>query len=170
LYYGDEIGMKNGPQGGDEAKRTPMRWDLSDGAGFSSTDPWTSFSTLGEKISVKTQRETKGSLWNFYANMINIRQANTALRVGGFEPLSTDKRIMAFVRYVNDQAVIVVINLDSDPQKLKLNFMGSRLEKVRGTVHDLTLNKSLATLTDSNISNYELKLTGSGLVLLEVQP
>jgi glycosidase len=169
LYYGDEIGMKNGPQGGDEAKRTPMRWDLSDGAGFSSTDPWTGFSTLGEKINVKTQRETKGSLWNFYANMIKIRQSKTALRVGGFEPLTTDKRIMAFIRYVNDQAVVVVINLDSDPQKLKLNFTGTRLEKARGTVRELTLNKTLATLTDSNISGYELKLISNGLVLLEVQ-
>jgi glycosidase len=162
--------MKNGPQGGDEAKRTPMRWDLSDGAGFSSTEPWTSFSTIGEKISVKTQRETKGSLWNFYANMIKIRQANTALRVGGFEPLTTDKRIMAFIRYVNDQAVVVVINLDSDPQKLKLNLIGSRLEKARGAVHELTLNKPLATLSDANISGYELKLSGAGLVVLEVQP
>jgi glycosidase len=170
LYYGDEIGMKNGPQGGDEAKRTPMRWDLSDGAGFSSTDPWTGFSTLGEKISVKTQRETKGSLWNFYANMIKIRQSKTVLRVGGFEPLITDKRIMAFIRYLNDEAVVVVINLDSDPQKLKLNFTGTRLEKTRGTVHELTLNKTLATLTDANISNYELKLNGTGLVLLELQP
>jgi glycosidase len=169
LYYGDEIGMKNGPQGGDEAKRTPMRWDLSDGEGFSSADPWTAFSTLGEKNSVKTQRETKGSLWNFYANMIKIRQSKTALRVGGFEPLSSDKRIMAFVRYVNDQAVVVVINLDSDPQKVKLNFTGTRLEKARGAVRELTLNKTLAALTNANISSYELKLNGNGLVLLEVQ-
>jgi glycosidase len=101
--------------------------------------------------------------------MIRIRQANTALRVGGFEPITTDKRIMAFVRYVDNQAVIVVINLDSDPQKLKLNFTGSRLEKARGTVQELTLNKTLATLSDANISSYELKLNGAGLVLLEVQ-
>ncbi len=170
LYYGDEIGLKNGSQGGDEAKRTPMRWDSSAGAGFSSVKPWTGFATQDANISVKTQRETKGSLWNFYANMIKIRQANTALRVGGFEPLTTDQRILAFVRYVNDQAVIVVINLDSDPQKLKLNFMGTRLEKARGTVRELTLQKTLVALTDSNISNYELKLNGTGLVLLEVQP
>jgi hypothetical protein len=84
--------------------------------------------------------------------------------------LTTDKRIMAFIRYLNDEAVVVVINLDSDPQKLKLNFTGTRLEKARGTVRELTLNKTLATLTDANISNYELKLNGTGLVLLEVQP
>lgn len=168
LYYGDEIGLKNGPQGGDEAKRTPMRWDSSAGAGFSSVKPWTGVATEDANISVKTQRETKGSLWNFYANMIRIRQSNTALRVGGFEPLTTDKRIMAFIRYVNNQAVIVVINLDSDPQKFKLNFTVTRLEKARGTVHELTLNKTLATLTDANISGYELKLNGNGLVLLEV--
>lgn len=168
LYYGDEIGMKNGAQGGDEAKRTPMRWDSRAGAGFSSAKPWTDFATSDAKISVKTQRETKNSLWNFYANMIKIRQANSALRVGGFEPLNTDKRIMAFVRYLNDQAVVVAINLDSEPQKLKLNFTGTRLEKARGTVHELTLNKTLATLTDANISDYELKLNGTGLVLLEI--
>jgi glycosidase len=170
LYYGDEIGMKNGSQGGDEAKRTPMRWDLSDGAGFSSTDPWTGFSTLGEKISVKTQRETKGSLWNFYANMIKIRQSKTALRVGGFEPLTTDKRVMAFIRYINNEAVVVVINLDTDPQKVKLNFTSTRLEQARGTVRELTLGKTLTALSDANISGYELKLSGAGLVLLEVQP
>ena len=170
LYYGDEIGMKNGAQGGDEAKRTPMPWDSSAGAGFSSAKPWTGFATSDPKISVKAQRETKGSLWNFYANMLKIRQSNNALRVGGFEPLTTDKRIMAFVRYLNDQAVIVVINLDSDPQKVKLNFKGTRLEKARGTVKELTLNKTLATLANSNISNYELKLNGNGLVLLEIQP
>ncbi len=168
LYYGDEIGMKNGSQGGDEAKRTPMPWDSSLGAGFSSGKPWTGFAMQDAGISVKTQRETKGSLWNFYANMIRIRQANTALRVGGFEPLGTDKRIMAFIRYVNDQAVIVVINLDSEPQKLKLNFTGTKLEKARGAVHELTLNKTLKTLTDSNVSGYELKLNGAGLVLLEI--
>ncbi len=168
LYYGEEIGMKNGAQGGDEAKRTPMRWDSSEGAGFSSVKPWTDFSTVDPKISVKAQRETKTSLWNFYANMINIRQAKTALRVGGFEPITTDKRIMAFIRYVNDQAVVAVINLDSDPQKIKLNFIGTRLEKARGTVRELTLGKTLAALTDANISGYELKLNGAGLVLLEI--
>ena len=168
IYYGDEIGMKNGAQPGDPGKRTPMRWDSSVGAGFSSTKPWEDFATDDPKVSVKAQRDTKGSLWNFYANMIKIRQSNAALRVGGFEPLITSDRIMAFIRYVKDQAVIVVINLDSDPQKVKLNLDITRLEKARGTVHELTLNKTLTPLTDANISNYELKLNGGGLVLLEI--
>ena len=168
LYYGDEIGMKNGSQAGDEAKRTPMRWDSSNGAGFSSVKPWTGFATDNPNVSVKTQRDTKGSLWNFYANMIKIRQSKAALRVGGFEPLITNRRIMAFIRYVKDEAVIVVINLDSDPQKVKLDLKITRLSKTRGMVKELTLNKTLAALTDANISNYELKLNGGGFLLLEI--
>jgi glycosidase len=168
LYYGDEIGMKNGTQGGDEAKRTPMRWDSSVGAGFSSTKPWTDFATLDPNTNVKTQRATQGSLWNFYAKLLKIRQSKEVLRVGGFETLKTDTRIMAFIRYIKDQTVVVVINLDTDPQKVKLNFKGTRLEKARGTVRELTLGKTLAALTDANRSGYELKLSGAGLVLLEI--
>jgi glycosidase len=168
LYYGDEIGMKNGSQGGDEAKRTPMRWDSSKGAGFSSVQPWTDFSTLDPNTNVKTQRATPTSLWNFYAKLIKIRQSKEALRVGGFEPINTDKRIMAFVRYVQDQAIVVVINLDSDPQKVKLNFKGTRLEKARGTVRELLSGKNVVVLSNANTSGYELKLNAAGLLLLEV--
>jgi glycosidase len=169
LYYGDEIGMKNGFQGGDEAKRTPIRWDSSKTAGFSSVKPWTAFSGDDPSLSVKVQRESKGSLWNFYANLIAIRQSKAALRIGGIEPLITDKRVLAFIRYTSEEAVIVVINLDSAPQNAKLDLTGTRLESARGNVHELTLNKTLTPLSNANISNYELKLSGTGLVLLEIE-
>ncbi len=40
LYYGEEVGLENGPADGDEAKRTPMPWDASAGGGFTAGRPW----------------------------------------------------------------------------------------------------------------------------------
>ncbi|HEX7002431.1 MAG TPA: alpha-amylase family glycosyl hydrolase, partial [Trueperaceae bacterium] len=41
IYYGEEIGMPDGPGSRDVEKRTPMRWEPGPGVGFSTATPWT---------------------------------------------------------------------------------------------------------------------------------
>lgn len=165
IYYGEEIGMPNGPSGKDEDKRTPMRWDATPNAGFSSTTPWYAFSTDDPQISVSEQLEQRGSLYNLYRNLIRTRQGSEALRVGGYAPLRSDaERVFSFLRSIGSKRVAVVINLDSDPVKLKLDLsqLGS------GTVKELTLEKTLTPLTSANAASYPVSLNGYGFVLLSV--
>jgi glycosidase len=165
IYYGEEIGMPNGSGGRDEDKRTPMRWDTSSAAGFTTGRPWQAFTTSDPKISVSSQREQPGSLYNLYRNLIRIRQGSDALRVGGYEPVpSTNPRVFAFARVHQNTRVVVAINLDSDPQAAKLTF-----GKARGKVKELTLEKTLESVTDANASSYALKLSGYGFVVLELR-
>jgi glycosidase len=165
IYYGEEIGMPNGSGGRDEDKRTPMRWDASSNAGFTTGKPWQAFTTTDAKISVSSQREQPGSLYNLYRNLIRVRQASDALRVGGYEPVpSTNPRVFAFARVHQNTRVVVAINLDSDPQAVKLT-----LGKARGNVKELTLEKTLTPVTDANASSYAVKLNGYGFVLLELR-
>ncbi len=165
IYYGEEIGMPNGSGGRDEDKRSPMRWDGTPLAGFSGVKPWQSFTTDQPEISVQRQRELPGSLYNLYRNLIRIRQGNDALRAGGYTPVSNpNERVFSFERSLEGHHVIVAINLDSDPQRTSLN-----LNPARGTVRELTLNKTLAGVTDSNAANYPVRLSPYGFVLLEVQ-
>ncbi len=168
IYYGEEIGMPNGNTNNDEAKRTPMRWDTSSNAGFSSTAssvaPWFGFSTTDSSITVEAQRKA-GSLWSLYKNLIRLRQTNQALRVGGFMPVPTgNSRVYAFVRHTDKQSVTVVINMDSDPQSAKLNFKDTPFANIKGAIQELTLNKALAPIADA--SNYSVKLAPYGLMLL----
>ncbi len=164
IYYGEEIGMPNAASSRDEAKRTPMRWSNGAFAGFSSVQPWQLFSSSEENINVAAQQKA-GSLWTLYKNLIRIRQANPALRVGGYEPINTgNDRVFAFTRAYKDQKIAVVINLDSDPQVATLSTKKTLLE-LGGTVRELTHGKNLAAMKN----NYQVKLSPYGFVLLEVR-
>lgn len=82
LYYGEEIGMPNGPGDDDRQKRTPMRWAASEDGGFSAGAPWWPMSSVDPSVSVAAQRGDAGSLWSAYAQAIALRQAYPALAVG----------------------------------------------------------------------------------------
>ena len=164
LYYGEEIGMPNGPSSKDEDKRTPMRCDDTKNAGFSSGSPWYSFSTDDKAITVKAQKALPGSLYNHYKNLIRLRQSQPALRAGGYQPIQAGERIMAFARTLEKSTMIVVINLDSDPGKAVMDLS----KFARGGVHELTMDKTLKPITDANAEDYTLKLGKAGIVILEL--
>ncbi len=165
IYYGEEIGLPNGGTNNDEAKRTPMRWDNNAFAGFSTRQPWQLFSTTDANINVAAQQKP-GTLWTLYKNLIAIRQANPALRSGGYAPLEVNNsRVFAFIRNLGTQKIAVVINLDSSSQQATLKTKGTLLEK-GGQVRELTSQKTLVALKN----NYPIKLSPYGFVLLEIKP
>ena len=164
IYYGEEIGLPNAVSTRDEAKRTPMRWSNAAYGGFSSVQPWQLFSSVDENINVASQQKA-GSLWSLYKNLIRIRQANPALKIGGYEPLETgNSRVYGFTRVFEKQKIVVLINLDSDPQVAVLKTNNTLLES-GGTIRELTLNKTLAPLKN----DYRINLVPYGFVLLEVK-
>lgn len=164
IYYGEEIGMPNAVTNRDEGKRTPMRWDNGAFGGFSSVQPWQLFSTTDANINVATQQKA-GSLWSLYKNLIQIRQKNPALRVGGYEPLEPNNgRVFAFTRVLGKEKIVVAINLDSNPQVAMLQTKGTQLGN-GGAVRELTLGKNLAPMTQ----NYKISLAPYGFVLLELR-
>ncbi|MFN3265968.1 MAG: alpha-amylase family glycosyl hydrolase [Deinococcales bacterium] len=164
IYYGEEIGMPNAASSRDEAKRTPMRWNNRAYGGFSTVQPWQLFSSTEANINVEAQQKP-GTLWSLYKNLIRLRQANPALRVGGYTPLETgNSRVFSFLRETKQQKIIVLLNLDSDAQAVRLRLQNSSL-KVGATVREISVGKNLAPL----VNNYSIKLSPYGLALLEVK-
>jgi alpha-amylase len=168
LYYGQEIAMPNGAGGADEHKRTPMRWDKTDNAGFSKGFFWFPMSTNNPEVTVEAQLAQPESLLNHHKRLLRLRLKHTPLRVGGYAALETGKRSFSFIRHHEGEHVVVLVNLDTQPNKLTLNFKGTMLESVRGPVQELTLGKTLTPLTDQNIGNYSINLAAGGLVMLKV--
>lgn len=116
LYYGEEIGMQNGPTRDDRHKRTPMAWDSSPSAGFTSGKPWFAL-TPYQEANVAAQTKHPASLLSWFRRLIRLRQQHLALSVGSVSrvPLlgKGHEAVVAFVREHQGQQILVLLNLDN---------------------------------------------------------
>jgi len=115
LYYGEEIGLPNGEQPNDEAKRQPMRWTDEPLAGFTAglrawQPPWS-----GEGApSVAAQSGDPTSLLGLYRRLVHLRTGHAALRAGESEVLPPDpgaETLLAVLRRSEDETLLVLHNL-----------------------------------------------------------
>jgi alpha-amylase len=124
LYYGEEIGLPNGPQQGrdrDPPKRLPLPWDGTEKAGFTSGKPWAPFAEGWQQRNVAAQLGDTGSLLHRYRLLLHVRRASPALRLGALKPLPRSDAapgVVAFLREAEGERVLVVHNLGAAPATL----------------------------------------------------
>ncbi|MFL6199553.1 MAG: alpha-amylase family glycosyl hydrolase [Thermoanaerobaculia bacterium] len=112
LYYGEEIGLQNGPAGNDEQKRTPMPWDASPTGGFTTGRPW--FELAPGSANVAAQTADPGSLLSHYRKLIQARKSSPALTKGDLKLLTSGVKsdpVLAFTRESPGEKVLVLHNL-----------------------------------------------------------
>ena len=109
LYYGEEVGMTGA---GDHRNiRTPMQWDGSPLAGFSTAPPWHPINADAATRNVASMRLDETSLWNRYRAMIQARNASEAMRHGELILLDEGAPpVMAFLRRTAVETVLCLIN------------------------------------------------------------
>jgi alpha-amylase len=118
IYYGEEIGMvgKRTRSDTDAERRTPMQWDESENAGFTGGTPWYEVNGDYETVNLEAEMANEESLWNVYNDLIDLRNANAALRTGDFaEVTSESKKVLSYLRYDDEQTLMVLINMDDRP-------------------------------------------------------
>ena len=117
LYYGEEIGMAGSKP--DERIRTPMQWENSEFAGFSDGErPWQPLQDAENLAyaNVASQTGDPDSLLSHYRRLIHLRNENSALRRGDLTAVDSSQRgVYAFLRHEEQQALLVVINLNDEP-------------------------------------------------------
>ena len=127
LYYGEEIGLPNGPSEIDPDKRTPMRWNADESGGFSVATPWRAPSTTDPAISVAAQRADPDSLLHWYERLIALRSASPALGGGDLEVVGgLASSVLAFWRSSGSERVLVVANLGAGATRVDANALGLR--------------------------------------------
>ena len=131
IYYGDEIGMGDNIYLGDRnGVRTPMQWNGGWNAGFSSSDPERLYSPLisnpvygYQAINVDSQRRSEHSLLSWTKSVIQTRNSFRVFSRGSIEFLSpSNHRVLAYVRQLGEEKVLVVNNLSSSAQAVELNL------------------------------------------------
>jgi glycosidase len=124
LYYGEELGLENGPGLAEEQKRTPMPWDGTATGGFTAGKPWLDFAPGKEKANVATETSDPNSLLSHYRFLIRARHNSEALRKGKLvllTPATATTPILAFLRKTEGAAgaagetVLVLHNLGDTP-------------------------------------------------------
>ena len=117
IYYGEELGLQNGPGGEDEHKRTPMPWDATPTGGFTTGKPWFRPAPGGDRANVLAQKGEPGSLLSRYRDLTRLRRSSAGLRKGGIEvlaPKSPQPAVLAFLRRSGTETVLVVHNLGGE--------------------------------------------------------
>jgi maltose alpha-D-glucosyltransferase/alpha-amylase len=131
IYYGDEIGMGDNVYLGDRnGVRTPMQWNGGWNAGFSSADPERLYSPLisnpvygYQAINVDSQTRSAHSLLSWMKSVIQTRNAFRVFSRGSIEFLNpSNHRVLAYVRCLGEEKVLVVNNLSSSAQAVELNL------------------------------------------------
>ncbi len=150
LYYGDEIGMRDGaidaahvrdPQErrvpglalGRDPARTPMQWTDEPNAGFTRGEPWLPVASDYPRTNVRLERADPSSLLTLYSRLIALRRRELALAVGSYLPVPTGADLLAYVRENEGRRFLVVLDLGHGPGALDLRHLGAAGRVVLGT-------------------------------------
>ena len=144
IYYGDEIGMGDNIYLGDRnGVRTPMQWEGGWNGGFSSADPESLYSPLMlnpvygfQAVNVQSQKRFDHSLLSWMKRIIKVRKSTPVFGRGSIEFLyPANHRILAYVRQLDKESILVVNNLSSTAQAVELDlrqFKGNILIEMFG--------------------------------------
>jgi len=92
--------------------RSPMQWDASPNAGFSTALPWFKVNPNFAEINVARQESDPWSVLNFYRRMIALRKAEPAFVYGRYELLlEEDPQIYAYTRTLEGEQFVVISNI-----------------------------------------------------------
>jgi alpha-glucosidase len=141
MYYGDELGMQDVPIPpervqdpfernvpgigvGRDPCRTPMQWDASANAGFSTAEPWLPIAANYTEVNVETETNDPVSILSLYRKLLRLRKEHAALALGTYMPVATTGDLLAYIRRNANARFFVALNLGPEPHSLSLAVLG----------------------------------------------
>jgi oligo-1,6-glucosidase len=95
--------------------RTPMQWDDSPEAGFTTGKPWIKVNPNHASINVKQALADPNSVLHYYRQLIRLRRENPIMVYGTYDLILDDHpQIYAFTRTLDDDRLLVILNFSGD--------------------------------------------------------
>ena len=99
--------------------RTPMQWDETDEAGFTTGVPWMPVNPNYKRINAAAQIGDEDSVYNYYRKLISLRKEYPIIVNGDFELVGEDNAdVFAYLRHWKDQILWVACNFTDRMQKI----------------------------------------------------
>jgi alpha-glucosidase len=167
LYYGDELGLSDvaiepskvrdprelrepGLGLGRDPMRTPMPWDASENAGFTTARPWLPLNADWPTRNVARMTEESQSILTLYRRLLALRRDCLALSIGDFVLLNVEDEILVYERRYDAERLIVALNLGGQPHRLHLPDWARDSRLLLSTAQDATPVEGGAVLLRSN--------------------
>ena len=156
-YSHDEIMASIYAKGRDNA-RTPMQWDSTENAGFTTGNPWLAVNKNYKFINAEDCLQDKDSIFYHYKKLINIRKHNDTIIYGDYKLLlPEDKNVFAYSRKLNGDKIVVVCNFYNKEVNLNFNEDFNNVEIL------------LSNYKDSSILMKDLKLRPYEAIMYRVK-
>jgi alpha-glucosidase len=147
MYYGDEIGMKTTPprrkedvkdpigitgwpkEKGRDGERTPMQWNASTNAGFTTGAPWLPVPPSAATMNVRAEEQNPDSLLAWYKALIQLKKTVPAFAQGADIMLDAENtKVLSWLRQAPGATQVVVsVNFTAEPQTVNLESAGAGL-------------------------------------------
>jgi alpha-glucosidase len=137
LYYGDELGMTDtaipanqvkdpaelnqpGIGMGRDPERTPMLWDGSPNAGFTTGQPWLPVdpSAATRNVAAQSGLEAPRSTLALYRRLLSLRREHPALHSGTIDHIQAHSGVLSYRRHSGEQHLQVLLNLTDEIQRV----------------------------------------------------
>ena len=186
LYYGEELGMRTttplrvedvqDPVGrtgwpkdkGRDGERTPMQWDKSRNAGFSTAaKTWLPVPPSSTQYNVESEKNDPDSIFDFYKRLIAMRRELPALRDGSYIAVNRDDpNVLAYLRKTSDggRCVLIALNMSAQWQTMNFNLSGFRATGTSLRVLSAVPNQSASELSFDKVS-----LAPFGVLIAQVE-
>jgi glycosidase len=124
---------------GRDNARTPLQWDDSVQAGFSTGTPWMPVNKNKNSINVERQHIDSESVLNYFRRMTALRKANGVLTFGDYLPIETENdKLFAYYRVLDKEKWLIVLNFCAENLNFPQELLTGKASKMIGnyTVED----------------------------------
>ena len=136
IYYGDELGLEQVPIPPDRVQdpweknepglglgrdpcRTPMPWDSSPNAGFSTGRPWLPLNADWPTRNIAAEHADPGSMLSLYRALLALRRSSPALSLGDYAEIAAADGVLAYERRSAGERMLVALNLTHQPRTVR---------------------------------------------------
>ncbi|MDJ1111619.1 alpha,alpha-phosphotrehalase [Macrococcus sp. S115] len=103
--------------------RSPVQWDDSKYAGFTTNEPWIKVADNYQQINVEKALKDENSIFYTYQKLIKLRHERDIITYGEVKPLLEEhKQLFVYERTLGNQILFVVANFSEEPAELPVSF------------------------------------------------
>ena len=163
MYYGEELGMTNVPIPPEEVQdpaeknepglglgrdpeRTPMPWNSSPAAGFTTGSPWLRLADDYKAVNVAALEQDRSSILHLYRKLIDLRRRRPTLAVGKLSSIKAENGVLRYRRIGHHDRILVVLNMSADPATIAIEsgsvLLSTCFDREGKTLHETVDLKS----------------------------
>lgn len=120
---------------GRDNSRTPMQWDDSEQAGFTTGQPWLHVNPNYRDVNVKASLADPDSIFHCYKQLIRLRKENPIIVWGDYELVDTPAHVFMYLRRYQNQTWAVVANFSQEKTVLTLQNFGQSHDVIISNYH-----------------------------------